>query len=349
MKIDLSGILSNIYYLGTIETHIVFLIASNTLLVTSRSSSRFQRFLKKSIACYLLIFFGFSVLYRPFVSSNIFRSTGLTRSTLSKGDIENMLGDLEDRSFDDKDAQEYIQSLEEKLLGEKSQYYLRGEDLFGDKFQGLSFEGRISTQKKMVEWKLYAEFLILIYSTLAMFPPKVSKFLKMLALLVGAGLGYISWIISESESVDRHQSADLQKLFFSSSFMGIKFDQFCIFNLVDLLKGVASCISMVLVFISHSGYTDTTDQIQSKLRSIVEGKSQVAYEEELKKFSDLELANLVESRQSANKKNQKFILLMMLVIGGLAAFNKYELIKDHFEKQSRAGKYSESHDFNFDQ
>jgi len=41
MKIDLSGILSNIYYLGTIETHIVFLIASNTLLVTSRSSSRF--------------------------------------------------------------------------------------------------------------------------------------------------------------------------------------------------------------------------------------------------------------------------------------------------------------------
>jgi len=40
---------------------------------------------------------------------------------------------------------------------------------------------------------------------------------------------------------------------------------------------------------------------------------------------------------------------MMLVIGGLAAFNKYELIKDHFEKQSRAGKYSESHDFNFDQ
>jgi len=85
--------------------------------------------------------------------------------------------------------------------------------------------------------------------------------------------------------------------------MGIKFDQFCIFNLVDLLKGVASCISMVLVFISHSGYTDTTDQIQSKLRSIVEGKSQVAYEEELKKFSDLELANLVESRQSANKKN----------------------------------------------
>lgn len=94
--------------------------------------------------------------------------------------------------------------MEEKLLGEKSQYYLRGEDLFGDKFLGLSFEGRISTQKKIVEWKLYAEFLILIYSTMAMFPPKVSKFLKMLALLVGAGLGYVSWIISESESVDRH-------------------------------------------------------------------------------------------------------------------------------------------------
>lgn len=41
MKIDLSGILSKIYYLGTIETHIVFLVVSNMLLVTSSSSSRF--------------------------------------------------------------------------------------------------------------------------------------------------------------------------------------------------------------------------------------------------------------------------------------------------------------------
>lgn len=208
MKIELSGVLSKIYYLGTIETHIVFLITSNLLLVGSRPASRFQRFLRKSLVLYLLLFFGFSVLYRPFVSSNIFRATGLTRNTLAKSDIENMLGDLEDRSFDDKDAQEYIQSLEEKLLGEKSHYYLRGEDLFGDKFQGLSFEGRISTQKKLTEWKLYAEFLILLYSTMAMFPPRVSRLLKLITLAAGAGLGYVSWIISESESVDRAQSSE---------------------------------------------------------------------------------------------------------------------------------------------
>lgn len=108
MKIDLSGILSKIYYLGTIETHILFLVVSNLLLVRSRPVSGFKRFVARSIVFYLLLFFGFSVLYRPFVSTNIFRSTGLTRNTLSRADIENMLGDLEDRSFEDKDAQEYI-------------------------------------------------------------------------------------------------------------------------------------------------------------------------------------------------------------------------------------------------
>ena len=108
MEIDLSGLLSKIYYLGTIETHILFILLSNLLLVGSRPYSRFSRFLKKSFVLYLLLFFGFSVLYRPFVSSNVFRTTGLSRNSLGREDIESMLGDLEDRSFDDKDAQEYI-------------------------------------------------------------------------------------------------------------------------------------------------------------------------------------------------------------------------------------------------
>lgn len=273
MKIDLSGLLSRIYYLGTIETHIAFLVLSNLFLVRSRSVSGFRRFVTKSVVFYLLIFFGFSVLYRPFVSTNIFRATGLTRNTLAKTDIESMLGDLEDRSFDDKDAQEYIQSLEEKLLGEKSGYYLRGEDLFGDKFQGLSFEGRISTQKKINEWKLYAEFLILLYSTMAMFPPRVSRLLKIFTLLAGAGLGYVSWVISESESVDRSQSTEFQNYFFKANLLGIKFDQFCIFNLIDLLKGLASFLMMALVYLAHCSFTDPQDEIKRKLESIIKEKS----------------------------------------------------------------------------
>ena len=175
--------------------------------------------------------------------------------------------------------------------------------MFGDKFQGLSFEGRISTQQKLTEWKLYAEFLILLYSTMAMFPPRVSRALKLAVLAAGVGLGYASWIISESESVDRSQSVELQNFFFKANFLGIKFDQFCIFNLIELLKGLASFLMMVLIYLAHCTFADPLDDIRKKLGAILQGKSQRAeskYQEELKLFSEGELRKLLESRDSAN-------------------------------------------------
>jgi hypothetical protein len=134
MKFDISNLLQKIDYLGTVEIHVIFIIVAKLLLAKFRSKTRFSNLIKKSFVFYLLAFSVSILVYRPFAKDNFFRSTGLKRGNTSTEDVENMLGDLEDKYIDDKDKQEYIQSLEEKLLGDKKKYYLRGEDLFGDQY-----------------------------------------------------------------------------------------------------------------------------------------------------------------------------------------------------------------------
>ena len=166
-----------------------------------------------------------------------------------------------------------------------------------------------------------------------MFPPRVSRKLKILSLAAGAGLWYVTWIVSESESADRAQSKQFQDLFLQSSFLGIKFHQFCIFNLIELLKALASSIMMALIYISHLGYTDTFDEIRAKLSQIISDKQKGSYAEDLRNFSEGELGKLIETGETAKKKNKKFILLMLLGLGGMVAFSKYELVMNHLANQ----------------
>jgi hypothetical protein len=54
----------------------------------------------------------------------------------------------------------------------------------------------------MSQWRIFAEFLILVYSTIGMFPKRAAKLLKMLAIVTWISLAYISWIMSEPEGGD---------------------------------------------------------------------------------------------------------------------------------------------------
>ena len=106
---------------------------------------------------------------------------------------------------------------------------------------------------------------------------------------------------------------------------------------------------MTMVFLSHSNHTDTSDEIRSKLNSIVSKKSegQAKYQEELKRFSEEDLANLLETRKSTISKNKKFILLMLLGLGGLAVYNKYELVMSHIASSNSQGQNEGTFDFDF--
>lgn len=106
---------------------------------------------------------------------------------------------------------------------------------------------------------------------------------------------------------------------------------------------------MTMVFLSHSGHSDTSDEIRSKLHSLVSKKSegQGKYQEELKRFSEEDLGKLLETRQATINKNKKFILLMLLGLGGLAVYNKYELVMSHFASSNSQGQNEGTFDFNF--
>ena len=240
-----------------------------------------------------------------------------------------MLGDLEDKYFNDKDKQEYIQGLEDKLLGGKKSYYLRGEDLFGDVYQGLSFEGRISTYKQTSQWKIIAEFLILMYSTISMFPPKVKKIIKMGVIISGVGLGYITYALSEPEQVDAIYYKQLQQFFFNLNIPSLKMDQFCIFNLVALTKALASSMLMTLLFFSHFTHTSEEQRIISKVSSLY--KDKIGFEKNLLEFCKEDLDKVIESKQKKEKTNTKLILVLLLMIFGIIIYSRYEAMTSKIE------------------
>lgn len=234
-----------------------------------------------------------------------------------------MIGELEDKYFNDKDKQDYILGLEEKLLGDKKSYYLRGDDLFGDKYQGLSFEGRISTRKEMVEWGIYAEFLILMYSTMAMFPPKVSKIVKMLVIAVGLGIGHITLTLAESKNTDTSSSRHMQNFFFDLDISGIKFDQFCIHNLTALTKAIASSLLMTIIFLAHLFSKSDSDRIVTKVRSIYQDKKS-SIKDTLNNWYTEEVDKMIEDKEAQETKNSRFLKLLMLILVGFVAYSKYE-------------------------
>lgn len=187
-----------------------------------------------------------------------------------------------------------MEGLEDKLMGEKKSYYLRGEDLFGDKFQGLTFEGRISTQKQLLGWGIFAEVLILIYSSIALFPPKAPKLNKILVMGSGLALGYVTWMLSEPEEGDPKQIKQIQNFFFNLEITRIKFDQFCIHNLIALTKAITSSVLMALVYFSHATHTIETDRLLTKARNLLSGKDS---EEKVSQWCQEELDKLAEDHQ----------------------------------------------------
>lgn len=129
---------------------------------------------------------------------------------------------------------------------------------------------------------------------MAMFPQRASRLYKTFSMVIVFAFAYLAYIISESNSDYRAQSKQLQKFVFDLELWGAKFDQFCIFNVLELLKGAASCVLMLLIYLSFLNFKDGSHDIQVRLKQIVSNKLEGAYEEELKEYSETELSKLVE-------------------------------------------------------
>ena len=66
---------------------------------------------------------------------------------------------------------------------------MRGDDLFGDYYKNLSFDGKLSTERSLTMTKLASFYVILLYLTLSSFGVSYPKKLKIVAMLAtGASL-----------------------------------------------------------------------------------------------------------------------------------------------------------------
>lgn len=313
--------------LGTIETHFLSL----TLIHFVQQFSTKKLLIKALKFCtisYILSSHLLISLYRPFYEENIFRMTGLNRKKTSIEDIENMIGNLEDKFLGDEAKQEYINELEEKLLGDGRGYHLTADDYFGDQFKGLSFDGKISIQMEMKIGEVFADYIIFAYSTMIFFARGTSRIFKLLLLAVLVFFGYASYTIHEFGG----DNDSLGKYLLLEIFKYPIFSQFCIFNVVQLAKNFSSWICCLLVVISGIFTEKKTDIIERNVRSVLgNGK-----ETSLKDFEKVneELEKVVKEKEGMERSNRKFIKIMIgFLMLSVVYFKGEELYKNFSENK----------------
>lgn len=309
--------------LGLVERHFLALVMVNFLL-TSKKDSLVSKIAIIPSVLGILGHFLISIK-QPFFDDNLFRLTGLTRSRTSNADIEGIIGDLEDKFFGDEVKQEFINELEEKLLGDAKNYHIKSNDLFGDQFDILSFNGKLSTQIEMRTGEITAEFLIFAYSSMIFFAPKCTRFLKLVYLLVGGFCGYLCFSEFDMSGTSHNDLPSLKDLYQFEIF-----EQFCTFNLVQLAKNGISCFSCLIVALSFVFRKREHVDLERKVAQIGEysGDRVKAVEALDAVISDL---RKIQDKKKANKRsNKRFLGIMMLFLVGSFVIVKGETLYNYF-------------------
>lgn len=290
--------------LGTVETHFASL-----LLIHFTQNIKTSGFLSKTVKLastfYILGAHLLNSLYQPTHTENIYRMTGLQRFSTSPDQIESMLGDLEDKFIGDDAKQEYISELEEKLLGDSKSYFLMADDYFGDQFKGLSFDGKISTQMEIKIGEVIADFVIFAYSTMIFLAPGTGRPLKFSLLVVLGLAGYSCYTVYEFGGDQKNFGNSLLKKIFEIQF----FAQFCIFNVIELWKNIASFTCSLLVVISYLGYVRKSDLVEKELEKVFDGDVDgVAGRLD---GANQELKKIAEEKEKKFGNNKKYLRIMI--------------------------------------
>ena len=315
--------------LGTVETHFLASGLFYWIHTKFKPKSRFAKLLKLSLILYILSLMLLVNLHKPFHSENVFRLTGLKRGQTSEEDIENMLGRLEDKYIDDESKQDYIIELEEKLKSSGKNYLLKSDDLFGDQFQGLSFDGRISTQKSFHIMISFAKFIIMLYSIMTVFPAGTGKPLKLFAITLMAGCSYVCYLLYEP-SLDQEKTSQMVK---NEIFKFEIFEQFAVFNVVALIEGVSSFLLMLILNLAFWFRPDKRGQV---LRKVEEGLDQnltaEGFETSLEKVKKLKdhLRGLIDKKGKKIRANVWYLKVLVAIFlvftVGIKVAIFYELI-----------------------
>ena len=101
------------------------------------------------------------------------------------------------------------------MTGNSTSYFLRGDDLFGDEYKNLSFDGMISVEKGLTLTKLGSFYAILLYLTLSSFGVSYPKIIKIIAVVATlSSLGFEILLFDAIEGYER-ESYLLKKMIFS--------------------------------------------------------------------------------------------------------------------------------------
>jgi len=115
---------------------------------------------------------------------NLFKFLQLTRNTLDSKSVVDQIYKMEDVYINDSDTLSYVEDLNKVFVENKTSYYMKIYDLYGDVVDITNYK---SKQENLKETKFNITsclHVVFVYSFLIVYPKKSPKGLKVLSLII---------------------------------------------------------------------------------------------------------------------------------------------------------------------